>query len=61
MVKKTYIQPNCTVVTINTESVIAFSNTSGAEGLGFGGSTDEEGISEGAVKSSGNSAWGDEW
>ncbi|MBR0202401.1 MAG: hypothetical protein IJQ44_08080 [Bacteroidaceae bacterium] len=61
MVKKTYIQPNCTVVTINTESVIAFSNTSGAEGLGFGGDTSDGGVTEGAVKSSGNSAWGDEW
>jgi len=49
--KKTYIQPIVIIVPIKVESMIAaISNVSGADGLGIGSSTEDAGITEGAVK-----------
>ena len=60
--KKTYIAPSICVKTVKVESMIAASilSVSEAYGLGVGGTTYDEEITSGNVKSD-RGGWGDEW
>lgn len=59
--KKKYIAPTVEITLVAPDTMImAISNVNGAEGLGVGGTTEEEGIFSGNVKED-RGGWGDEW
>lgn len=59
--KKKYIAPTVEITLVAPDTMImAISNVDGAEGLGVGGTTEDEGILSGNVKSD-RGGWGDEW
>lgn len=59
--KKKYIAPTVEITLVAPDTMImAISNVDGAEDLGVGGTTEEEGIFSGNVKED-RGGWGDEW
>ena len=62
MRKSIYIRPTITIVSLSAERFLAASgikSVSGADGLNFGGDTEEEGVVSGNVK--GDSGWDNIW
>lgn len=57
--KKKYIVPTLEITLVAPDAMMAISDVSGADGLGVGGNTGEEGILSGNTKESGN--WSDIW
>ena len=58
--KKIYIQPAMIAVNAATQTLMITSVT-GADGLGFGGNTEEAEIIEGAAKENNHSMWSNDW